>query len=154
MTYAYDALHRRTSRTAQAMALTYGYDMVERRNDALPPDRLGTPTIVSGDGSSLDVAETEYLAYGEGTPSTTSFGLADTRYDPEGRLYHVGARDYDPRQERFVQPDLIGTLGGVNLYAYVGNDSLNASDEVSACIREGFDGDLRVISVTEINEER
>jgi hypothetical protein len=27
------------------------------------------------------------------------------------------------------------------------------SDEISACIRGGFDGDLRVISVTEINQE-
>jgi hypothetical protein len=27
------------------------------------------------------------------------------------------------------------------------------SDEVSACIRGGFDGDLRVISVTEINHQ-
>jgi hypothetical protein len=27
------------------------------------------------------------------------------------------------------------------------------SDEISACIRGGFDGDLRIISVTEINHE-
>jgi hypothetical protein len=27
------------------------------------------------------------------------------------------------------------------------------SDEISACIRGGFDGDLRIICVTEINHE-
>jgi len=43
-------------------------------------------------------------------------------------LYHTGARYYDPRLGRFLQPDPIGQAGGVNLYAYVGNDPLNLTD--------------------------
>jgi len=43
-------------------------------------------------------------------------------------LYHTGARYYDPRLGRFLQPDPIGQAGGVNLYAYVGNDPLNGTD--------------------------
>ena len=63
-----------------------------------------------------------------GSPSGTGFGYDGYRYDPETGLYHTGARYYDPRLGRFLQPDPIGQAGGVNLYAYVGNDPLNGTD--------------------------
>jgi RHS repeat-associated protein len=37
------------------------------------------------------------------------------------------ARVYAPALGRFLQADPIGTDGGVNLYAYVENDPLNAT---------------------------
>jgi len=40
---------------------------------------------------------------------------------------------YDPRLGRFLQPDPIGQAGGLNLYAYVGNDPLNATDPQGLC---------------------
>jgi len=63
-----------------------------------------------------------------GSPSGTGFGYDGYRYDPETGLYHTGARYYDPRLGRFLQPDPIGQAGGVNLYAYVNNDPLNGVD--------------------------
>jgi RHS repeat-associated protein len=68
-----------------------------------------------------------------GSPSGTGFGYDGYRYDPETGLYHTGARYYDPRLGRFLQPDPIGQAGGVNLYAYVGNDPLNAVDPSGLC---------------------
>jgi RHS repeat-associated protein len=46
----------------------------------------------------------------------------------EAQLYHYKARAYHPGLGRFLQPDPIGFAGGMNLYAYVGNDPVNARD--------------------------
>jgi RHS repeat-associated protein len=52
------------------------------------------------------------------------------RYQFTGRerdadwLYYYRARYYSPRLARFLQPDPIGRAGGVNPYAYAGNNPL------------------------------
>jgi RHS repeat-associated protein len=43
-------------------------------------------------------------------------------------LYHYKARAYVPALGRFLQTDPIGFGGGMNLYAYVGNDPVNWRD--------------------------
>ena len=44
-------------------------------------------------------------------------------------LYHVGAREYDPRTARWLQRDPIDAASGdPNLYRYAGNDPLNHHD--------------------------
>ncbi len=44
-------------------------------------------------------------------------------------LYHVGAREYDPRTARWLQRDPIDTASGdPNLYRYCGNDPVNYTD--------------------------
>jgi RHS repeat-associated protein len=43
-------------------------------------------------------------------------------------LYYFRARHYSPGIGRFLQTDPIGRKGGINLYAYVGNDPLNLVD--------------------------
>ncbi len=44
-------------------------------------------------------------------------------------MYHVGAREYDPRTGRWLQRDPIDTASGdPNLYRYCGNDPLNHYD--------------------------
>ncbi|MFN4034046.1 MAG: RHS repeat-associated core domain-containing protein, partial [Fimbriimonadales bacterium] len=42
-------------------------------------------------------------------------------YVPATGLYHIGAREYDPRTGRQLQRD-------PNLYRYCGNDSINHAD--------------------------
>lgn len=50
------------------------------------------------------------------------------RYDPETGLYYYRARMYSPELGRFLQPDPIGYADGMNMYAYVGNNSINMVD--------------------------
>lgn len=47
---------------------------------------------------------------------------------PEIGMVHLRARAYAPNLGRFIQPDPIGTAGGINLYAYAGGDPMNAID--------------------------
>jgi RHS repeat-associated protein len=43
-------------------------------------------------------------------------------------VYHYKARAYDPELGRFLQTDPIGAAGGMNIYAYAGNDAVNFTD--------------------------
>jgi RHS repeat-associated protein len=52
-------------------------------------------------------------------------------------LYYVRNRWYDPVANRFVSEDPIGLAGGINTYAYVGNDPLNLRDPLGLC-PQGF----------------
>jgi RHS repeat-associated protein len=69
-----------------------------------------------------------------GTP--TIGGNADSRLLWKGlmweggftSLYFVRNRWYDPEVGRFMSEDPIGHSGGLNLYAFAGNDPVNASD--------------------------
>jgi RHS repeat-associated protein len=57
------------------------------------------------------------------------FGYTGQMRLPEiGSFYHYKARAYAPAWGRFLQPDPIGTAGGMNLYAYTDNDPVNGSD--------------------------
>jgi RHS repeat-associated protein len=70
-----------------------------------------------------------YSAYGlAASTAGTAFQFTGRRVDPETGLYYYRARYYSPALGRFLQADPIGTKGGINLYAYVGNDPVNATD--------------------------
>ena len=62
------------------------------------------------------------------TGTVVRFRMGGQEYDQETRLYHLGARYYDPQLGRFLSEDPIGIAGGLNLYAYAGNDPVNARD--------------------------
>jgi len=48
-------------------------------------------------------------------------------------LFHVGAREYDPRTARWLQRDPIGVGGGhANVYLYCGNEPINSYDNNGA----------------------
>lgn len=93
----------------------------------LVPDIQGS-IIASLDSSSGALSKIGYLPYGKSTGSPASFGYTGQRFDAETGLYYYRARAYRPVWGRFAQPDPIGYGGGVNLYAYVGNDPLNLID--------------------------
>lgn len=43
-------------------------------------------------------------------------------------LYYMRGRWYDPQAGRFAQEDSLGVDGGINVYAYAGDDPVNGSD--------------------------
>jgi RHS repeat-associated protein len=56
------------------------------------------------------------------------FGFAGGLWDRSTNLVRFGARDYDPTTGRWTSKDPIRFDGGLNLYAYVGDDPINRID--------------------------
>jgi RHS repeat-associated protein len=94
----------------------------------LIPDLQGS-IIATLDSSSGALSKTGYSPFGQSAGNPGAFGYTGQRFDAETNgLYYYRARHYSPALGRFLQPDPIGYSGGINLYAYVGNDPLNAID--------------------------
>ena len=73
-----------------------------------------------------------YLPFGEaqlrvGT-ITNNLRFPGQYFDAETGLHYNWNRYYDPATGRYISPDPIGLDGGLNLYAYVGNDPVNLVD--------------------------
>jgi len=103
-------------------------NVVAGTRTAFIPDIQGS-MIASLDSISGTLSKIGYLPYGKSGGATAPFGFTAQRIDPETNgLYYYRARMYSPAWGRFMQSDPIGTQGGVNLYAYVGNDPLNFTD--------------------------
>lgn len=86
--------------------------------------------IATQDSGSGALTKAGYLPYGR-SASAGSFGFTGQRVDVEtGGLYYYRARHYSPAWGRFLQVDPSGYSAGINLnlYAYVNNDPLNATD--------------------------
>ena len=87
------------------------------------------------------VARYTYDAWGNLLDSDVAVsGLADNRYLFQGReyswatgLYNFRARWYDPATGRWLSKDPIGISGGLNLYAFCGDDPVNYVDPWGLC---------------------
>jgi RHS repeat-associated protein len=91
-------------------------------------DLLGSTTALTGTTGKL-VERITYDGFGN------SAGSAKTRYGFTGRerdsltgLMYYRARFYDPQLGRFISEDPIGLAGGINQFAYVGNNPQNRID--------------------------
>ena len=80
--------------------------------------------------------------------------------DWESGLGFYRTRYYDPSVGRFIQQDLIGLLGGINFYAYVGNNPVHFVDPIgldaldsAANYAAGF-GDMVTFGITNYIRER
>ena len=62
----------------------------------------------------------------EQVPQTLRYAARE--YDAETGLYFMRARYYDPRVGRFISEDPTGLGGGINPYAYVGNNPVGRTD--------------------------
>jgi RHS repeat-associated protein len=93
-------------------------------------DALGSIIALANSSGHL-TEKYAYTAYGSAVVTgsgTAPYRFTGRRFDAETGLYHYRARAYSPVLGRFLQTDPIGTEGGINLYAYVGNDPVNSID--------------------------
>ena len=63
-----------------------------------------------------------------GVKTTINLRYAGQYYDKETGLHYNWHRYYDPRLGRYITSDPIGLAGGLNTYAYVGNNPLRYID--------------------------
>jgi RHS repeat-associated protein len=84
------------------------------------------------DGSGATAKAYAYDAWGNVVQQTGTvenpYTYTGREVDAETGLYYYRARYYDAGTGRFVQKDPIGFLGGINLYAYVGDNPVNSID--------------------------
>ena len=94
-------------------------------------DHLGTPQrLITGEGTV--VWQSAALPFGRtqvqlGTVQN-NLRFPGQYFDAETGLHYNWHRYYDPDTGRYLSPDPIGLDGGLNLYAYVGNDPVNWID--------------------------
>jgi RHS repeat-associated protein len=95
--------------------------------------------IAQSDASGTATATNSYGPYGEeGLAMSGRFGYTGQMRLPELGLMHYKARAYSPKYGRFLQPDPIGTEGGLNIYEYAGSDPVNASDPSGLAWRRDY----------------
>ena len=94
-------------------------------------DGLGSITSLSSSTGTLPQTY-KYDSFGNLTGSTGSvtnpFQFTARENDAETGLYYYRARYYDPSVGRFLSEDPIQFKGGINFYAYVGNNAINYKD--------------------------
>ena len=104
----------------------------------LLPDLLGS-IIGSFDSTSGTLTRFGYQPYGRSAAAATPFGFTGQRFDQESGLYYYRARHYSTAWGRFLQPDPTGYGSGANLYGYVNNNPLNATDPTGLWIETAWD---------------
>lgn len=95
-------------------------------------DHLGSVRLVVNTSTGAVAQRIDYDEWGvvlaDSNPGFQPFGFAGGLYDRDTGLVRFGARDYDPGVGRWTAKDPIRFGGGLNLYAYVGNDPVNFID--------------------------
>ena len=117
-------------------------------------DHIGSVRLVIDVATGDVVQRMDYDAWGnviaDTNPGFQPFGFAGGLYDPQTKLYHFGARDYDPEVGRWLTKDPAGFFSGdANLYAYALNDPVNFVDRngmwsISVSFYSGIGGGVSI----------
>ncbi|HVR06580.1 MAG TPA: RHS repeat-associated core domain-containing protein [Thermoanaerobaculia bacterium] len=98
---------------------------------AFHTDHLGTPRRITDDTGQV-VWSADYAAFGAAQVKVGRIGnhlrFPGQYHDSETGLHYNRSRYYSPALGRYLSRDPVGFLGGLNLYLYAGNDSINESD--------------------------
>ncbi len=108
-------------------------------------DERGSIVALSDDAGTVTLIN-RYDEYGK--PAATNSGrfqYTGQMWLPEIGLHYYKSRVYSPTLGRFLQTDPIDVEGGINLYAYVGNDPVNWVDPLGLCGVSGTN-DLVVVA--------
>jgi RHS repeat-associated protein len=158
VSYSYDALGRRKSRTAGGVTTSFLYDGADVVRDSISggggvvdylnglgidqklrqtgtggnlyflQDNLGSTSVLTGVTGSV-VERLQYEAFGSSGGSVFSrYGFTGRERDEMTSLLFYRARWMDANQGRFMTEDPIGASEGKSLYQYVGNSPNNYSD--------------------------
>lgn len=98
-------------------------------------DHVGTPLMMTSGSGTTVVWEARYKPFGEATIHPMSGVSCQFRFpgqyaDEETGFHYNYHRYYDPRTGRYLTPDPIGLAGGINLFNYAANNSINSIDSL------------------------
>ena len=115
-------------------------------------DHLGTPQKIM-DQSGAVVWSAVYSPFGNATAQaggiTNNLRFPGQYYDNETGLHYNYHRYYDPKAGRYLTPDPIGLAGGINLFAYVKLNPINAIDPLGLLVDVTYNSATGYLTVTD-----
>jgi RHS repeat-associated protein len=100
-------------------------------------DQTGRPLALTHPATQAILWESQGLPFDRGATTNHwggfNIGFPGQYYDGEDGLWYNGARDYDASLGRYIESDPIGLAGGVNTYAYAGDNPISNVDPLGLC---------------------
>lgn len=104
--------------------------MANNQAYAIHDDQIGRPEVMT-DASRNVVWQAQNFAFTQSvavSSVTLNLGFPGQYYDVETGLWNNGFRDYKSGVGRYVESDPIGLGGGINTYAYAGDNPISSVD--------------------------